>query len=110
MKERFEILMLEEALEFVENLEEKTSDKIAYNIRKSKYINDPKLFKKLRDKIWEFRTEYRNIQYRLLAFWDKRDRKQTLIIATHGIIKKKQKVPKTEIDKAIRIMNQYFNK
>ncbi|MFD1003127.1 hypothetical protein ACFQ21_27625 [Ohtaekwangia kribbensis] len=29
-----------------------------------------KFFKKLKDDIWEFRTEYRGVQYRLLAFWD----------------------------------------
>ncbi|TRZ52410.1 hypothetical protein D4S03_03500 [bacterium] len=37
------------------------------------FINDPKLFKKLHDEIWEFRVKYKTIQIRLLSFWDKRD-------------------------------------
>jgi len=32
----------------------------------------------------------------------------TVVIATHGIIKKTQKTPKKEIEKTIEIMNQYF--
>ncbi|MCF8338884.1 MAG: type II toxin-antitoxin system RelE/ParE family toxin, partial [Bacteroidales bacterium] len=43
------------------------------------------------------------MQYRLLAFWDRSDHKDTLVIATHGFIKKSQKTPKSEIDRAIRI-------
>jgi phage-related protein len=30
------------------------------------------------------------------------------VIATHGIVKKTQKTPKKEIEKAMRIMNNYF--
>jgi hypothetical protein len=33
----------------------------------------------------------------------------TLVIATHGIIKKTQKTPKKEIAKAERIRQEYFN-
>lgn len=109
MKERFEIILSDEVLEFLEQLDEKVSDKITYNIRKTIYVNDPKLFKKLTGKIWEFRTKYRKIQYRLLAFWDKRNKKQTLVITTHAIIKKAKKIPKNDIEKAIQAMNRYFS-
>jgi phage-related protein len=44
----------------------------------------------------------------LLAFWDKRDKSETLVIATHGFIKKTQKTPKDEIKKARQIMELYF--
>jgi phage-related protein len=44
-----------------------------------------------------------------LAFWDKTDKTNTLVVATHGIIKKTDKMPKTEIEKAKAIMKQYFN-
>jgi len=47
-------------------------------------------------------------QYRLFAFWDKTDKKVTIVIATHGIIKKTQKTPKKEIDKATELMKKYF--
>ncbi len=82
--------------------------KVLYNIDKSRYINDPRLFKKLTKDIWEFRTRYNKLQYRLLAFWDKRDEQDTLVISTHGIIKKTDKVPKKEIEKALSIMESYF--
>ena len=90
-------------------MEEKVKDKILYNLEKSKYINDPKLLKKLDDDIWEFRSKYRGLQYRLLSFWDKTGSSETLIVSTHGIIKKTDKVPKSEIEKARQIMKKYFN-
>jgi phage-related protein len=46
--------------------------------------------------------------YRLFAFWDKTDKTETFVIATHGIIKKTDKIPKTEIEKAKAIMKLYF--
>ena len=78
-------------------------------IDKAKVKNDPKLFKKLNEDIWEFRTLYSKKQHRLFAFWDKSDNQVTTVIATHGIIKKTQKTPKKEIDKAIQMMSEYFN-
>jgi phage-related protein len=58
--------------------------------------------------IWEFRTKYRKTYYRLLAFWDKTDKTETFVVASHGIIKKTDKMPKAEIEKAKAIMKQYF--
>ncbi|MFW5831330.1 MAG: hypothetical protein ACOCVA_03710 [Prolixibacteraceae bacterium] len=46
--------------------------------------------------------------YRLLSFWDKTDNQDTLVIATHGIIKKTDKISKAEIEKAKSIMKRYF--
>jgi len=109
MKVKFEVLFLEQAIEFVETLDSKTRNKIYYNIDKAKLINNPKLFKKLEGEIWEFRTKYNGIQYRLFAFWDKTERTDTLVISTHGIIKKVSKVPKSEIEKANKIRLEYFN-
>jgi len=109
MKVKFEVIFLEQAIEFLEKLDDKSRKKIYYNIDKAKLINDPKLFKKLKDEIWEFRTKYNGIQYRLLAFWDKTEKTETLVISTHGIIKKVSKVPKTEIEKADKIRKEYFN-
>lgn len=83
--------------------------KILFNIDVAEQTNDPKLFKKLQNDIWEFRTNYGGIQVRLLAFWDKSDRKNTFVIATSGFIKKSEKVPHREIEKASNIRNQYIN-
>lgn len=69
---------------------------------------DKKLFKKLKGtNIWEFRTLYNGLYYRLLAFWDT-DTK-TLVIATHGFIKKTKKTPQKEIARAEAIRRDYFN-
>jgi len=108
MNKSFEIVFLEEAFEFLQTLDRKHYEKILYNIRKAQVANDPELFKKLNDDIWEFRTLYQGFQYRLLAFWDKESTSETLVISTHGFIKKQSKVPLNEINKAINIRNQYF--
>ena len=105
----FETKFLEEAEEFISHLDPKTIRKIFYNIDLAEQTNDPKLFKKLRNDIWEFRTMFAGVQIRLLAFWDKTDIKETLVIATHGFIKKIDKVPANEIDRAVRLRNKYFN-
>ncbi len=108
MKQLFEIEILEEAFEFLKSLDSKHSEKILYNIRKSQTKNDPELFKKLTDDIWEFRTLYQNKKYRLLAFWDKSNSTETLVIATNGFVKKQSKVPENEISRAKKIRGDYF--
>ena len=109
MTKLFEIVFLEEAFDFFKSIDRKHSEKILYNIRKSHTENNPELFKKINDDVWEFRTLYQGLQYRLLAFWDKTEKSNTLVISTHGFIKKKSKVPDSEIQKAIQIRNKYFN-
>jgi phage-related protein len=79
------------------------------NVDKAKLGLDPKLFKKLTDEIWEFRTKYSGQQYRLFPFWDKTDKSETLVISTHGTVKKVDKVPKAEIEKAERIRKEYLS-
>jgi phage-related protein len=110
-KAYFKILYSKIADDFLNESDPKVKDKILYNIAKSKYIIDTELFKKLENTndIWEFRTLYGKIQYRLLAFWDRADRTNTLVIATHGFIKKTQKTPSNEIAKAEEIRKIYFN-
>ena len=105
----FETIFLEEANKFIAELDLKTARKVFYNIDLAEQTNDPKLFKKLKQDIWEFRTLYAGLQIRLLAFWDKKDNKETLVIATHGFIKKVDKVPANEINRAKRLRDKYFN-
>ena len=104
----FETIFLESADMFIKTLDKKVQKKLFQNIRIAQKTNDPKFFKKLNRNIWEFRVRYAHQQIRLLAFWDKRDRKNTLVIATNGFIKKQAKTPKKEILKAEHIMNDYF--
>lgn len=42
----------------------------------------------------------------MFAFWD--TEQETLVIATHGIVKKSQKTPKKDIKKAEMIRKEYF--
>ncbi len=53
MNKRFEIIFLEEVMTFIKSLEDKHYNKILYNIGKVQVENDPGLFKKLSDDIWE---------------------------------------------------------
>jgi phage-related protein len=117
---KFEVLFLTEAREFLLGLDQKSRDKIIFNIDKSKIKNDNELFKKLKGEIWEFRTLYNKTYYRIFAFWDKTGKipstltyldeqtRQTLVLATHGIIKKTGKTPEKEIEKAENIRLKYF--
>jgi len=104
----FEIEFLDEAFEFLQSLERKHYEKILYNIRKVQVEKDPELFKKLTEDIWEFRTLYQSLNYRLLSFWDKTSTSETLVVCTHGFIKKRNKVPEQEIQKAIQSRIKYF--
>lgn len=108
MDKLFEIIILEEVLEFLKGLQKKHSEKILYNIRKSQVELDSELFKKLNNEIWEFRTLYQGFQYRLLAFWDKSSDSQTFVVSTHGFVKKRSKVPDNEIQKAMQIREKYL--
>ncbi len=105
----FEVIFSEEAFEFLKGLGKKEQNKILFNIRKAQVEKDTALFKKLTDDIWEFRTLYNGIQYRLLAFWDKTSSMKTLVICAHGFIKKSNKVPDREILKAMELKKYYFS-
>ena len=106
----FQVIFLQGVDEFIATLIPKAREKIFYNIRKVKggYV-DSDLFKKLdgSDDIWEFRTKYGGVEYRLLAFWD--DTINSLVVATHGFVKKTWAVPAKEIAKAEAIRKEYYN-
>ncbi len=106
---KFRVQFLEEAKSFLDKLDEKSRDKIIYNIWKARSTNDKELFKKLQDEIWEFRTKFKKTYYRLFAFWDKIDNADTIVISTHGLIKKTDKIPKSEIERAEKSRQKYFN-
>ncbi len=108
MVEFFKVIYSDEVGNFLESIEEKARNKVIYNIDKAKLTKDPELFKKLDSDIWEFRTNFNLQKYRLLAFWDKRNNQNTLVIVTHGFFKKTQKTPKSEINRARQIMDFYF--
>lgn len=110
MTQKFKVEFLPEAVNFMESLDKKSQLKIYYNIRKAQVKNDPELFKKLTDTIWEFRTLYNKTYYRIFAFWDKKNGQDILVLATHGLIKKTGKTPQADLIKAEKIRQQYFKK
>lgn len=97
------------AREFLSSLPEKAQRKITYNLLKVEGGEiDKELFKKLENsEIWELRTLFNGVCYRLFAFWD--TEREALVVATHGIMKKTQKTPKKEIKKAEAMRKEYFN-
>jgi phage-related protein len=108
LTEKFKVVFLEEAANFLSGLDYKAREKIISNIRKSQILNDKELFKKLTEEIWEFRTLYNKTAYRLFAFWDKSDKLDTVVITTHGLIKKTDKTPRGDIAKATRLRKIYL--
>lgn len=105
---KIKVVLLDEALAFVRSLPIKVQEKIVYNYNKiERGMMSKELFKKLENsEIWEFRTLYEGNCYWLFSFWDTDT--ETFIIATHGIMKKSQKTPTKEIEKAEAIRKEYF--
>lgn len=110
MTAKFNVRFLEEASDFIDKLDEKAREKVIYNINKARISNDKELFKKLKGEIWEFRTLFNKTHLRLFAFWDKTEKSNTVVISTHGIVKKSDNTPPSEIEKAERIRKQYFER
>ena len=57
------------------------------------------------DDIWECRIKQGSNIYRIFSFW-----KGNEIVLTHGFIKKTQKTPRSEIEKAENYKKEYFNR
>lgn len=108
MNSLFSLELLKEAEDFIESLDAKSKDKILYNMKMASLKPDSNLFKHLEDDIWYFRTFYRKQKFRIFAFWFKDKNRQTLVIATHGIIKKTDKASKQEIERAKEIRRKYL--
>lgn len=66
----FQLALLDEAKNFLQSLPERAREKMLYNIwRVAGGEKNRELFKKLENsEIWEFRTLYNGISYRLFAF------------------------------------------
>jgi phage-related protein len=92
--------------EFLDSLSGKVVQKITWVL---KLIEDldivpKKYFKKLEPyDIWECRIDFSGNTYRILSFLYP----GSYVILTHGFIKKTKKVPKQEIDLALRYKDDY---
>lgn len=105
---KYKIILNSEVRNFIKSLPPKAAKKIVYNLNVvAGGLIDKELFKKLAGSdIWEFRTLYMGVCYRLLAFWDTTE--DTLIITTHGFVKKTDKTPSKEKEKAEKARKLYF--
>lgn len=91
---------MRDAAMFIEQQEPNVQRKILYNMTKAQYSNDPILFKKLNQQIWEFRTLYNRNYYRVFSFWVSSNSILPVVVSTHGIIKKSKKIEKQDLIKA----------
>jgi DNA-binding XRE family transcriptional regulator/phage-related protein len=106
-KPKFRIIYTSTVVDFLNSIDKKAAAKIEFNINKSCRAIDKEVFEKLiGTDIWEFRTLYKKIKYRVLAFWDTDG--ESLVIATHGFIKKSAKTPQKEIERAENIRTEYY--
>ncbi|MBQ4508325.1 MAG: type II toxin-antitoxin system RelE/ParE family toxin [Paludibacteraceae bacterium] len=106
LDKRFDVYFLGEARDFLQSLSKGEKEEILADIKAATQTINSTLFKKLSNEIWEFRSKYGGRQFRMLAFWDKKQK--AMVIATHGFIKKTQKVPQREIERAEQIMRKYY--
>jgi phage-related protein len=95
--------------EFFEPLKEKVKDKIDYVLFLviSAEIIPKKFFQYMdgTDGLFEIRIEFESNIYRVFCCFDEGN----LVVLFNGFQKKSQKTPKKEIDKALKIKDEYFN-
>lgn len=86
--------------DFLDALSGKAAQKVTWVLRLLEELDviPAVYFKKLTgsDEIWECRIQFGSNAYRLFCFFMKSE----VIVLTHGLIKKTQKTPKSEIEKA----------
>jgi phage-related protein len=95
-------------MDFLDSLSGKASQKITWVLKLIEEINvvPEKYFKKLTPyDIWEVRADFSGNTYRILSFIHNDSR----LILTHGFVKKTQKTPKNEIEKALSYKSEYLN-
>jgi phage-related protein len=92
------------ACDFIEKLRESDQKKVIQLLKRAAdhgLLRNEEKFRKLKGhELWEFKS----YQVRLLCFMDG----GSLIILTHGFIKKTNKTPHTEIEKANRLKIVYL--
>ena len=92
--------------EFVEKLTAKEREKIDYGLvlLKTQDRLPTKFVKHLKDGLYELRTEYNGNIYRVFFVFDE----DAIVVLFNGFHKKTQKTPKGELEKALRIKDEYY--
>jgi len=95
--------------EFLDSLPSKVAQKVTWvlSLLEDLEVIPAHYFAKMpgTDDIWECRVKLASNIYRIFAFWDSGQ-----IILTHGFIKKTQKTPRNEIEKAEGYKKDYFER
>ncbi len=92
--------------DFLDSLEEKTVVKIlaVFCLLENEKIISSRFFKKIEGtKLFEVRVKHSSNIYRFPCFFEE----DKLIILTHGFTKKTNKLPKNEINRAVKYYNDY---
>ncbi len=95
-------------IDFYKVQDEKVKSKIQYVLELIKQVDrvPEKFLKHLTgtDGLYEIRVEYQSNIFRIFCTFDD----GSLVVLFQGFQKKSQKTPKGEIDKAVRLMHEYF--
>ncbi|MDE6308155.1 MAG: type II toxin-antitoxin system RelE/ParE family toxin [Bacteroidales bacterium] len=91
---------------FMRTLEERVQEKIHYGLLLLKTQNrlSRKFVKLIRNGLYELRTEYEGNIYRVFFIFDEGN----IVVLFNGFQKKSQKTPSSEIERAIKIKQAYY--
>lgn len=92
--------------EFIASLTEKERIKVDYllTLLRSQDRLPIKFIKLIRESVYELRIEYNSNIYRIFFIFDN----DKIVVLFNGFQKKTQKTPQNEIEKAIKIKNEYY--
>lgn len=91
---------------FMSELDERTQDKVQYGLMllKTQDRLSTKFVKHIKEGVFELRTKYNGNIYRVFFIFDG----DKIVVLFNGFQKKTQKTPENEIEKAIKIKNEYY--
>ena len=92
--------------DFIETLSDKVVEKIEYGLSllESQDRVSKKFVKYMRDEVYELRTEYESNIYRVFFIFDNGN----IVVLFNGFQKKSQKTPQNELNKAIKLKEEYY--
>jgi len=92
--------------DFIEGLSDKEQQKVDYllTLLRTQDRLPVKFIKFIRESVYELRIEYNSNIYRIFFVFDD----DKIVVLFNGFQKKSQKTPSNEIEKAIKIKNEYY--
>ena len=92
--------------DFINSLSDKVVDKIEYalTLLESQDKVSKKFVKFLREDVYELRAEYESNIYRVFFIFDDGN----IVVLFNGFQKKSQKTPQRELEKAIKLKEEYY--